>query len=114
VESYAALTGDRNPVHLDQEYARTSMFGGRIAHGMLAGGLISSALANHLPGRGTVYLSQSMRFHRPVMVDSLIRVVVEVVGIEPKQRVRLSTVVFDAAGIVLVSGEALVTRLAEQ
>ena len=66
VRSFATLTGDTNPVHLDEIYAATTRFGKRIAHGMLAASLISAALANDLPGPGTVYLSQSLQFKAPV------------------------------------------------
>jgi hypothetical protein len=66
IRSFAVLTGDNNPVHLDDTYAATTRFGRRIAHGMIAAGLISAMLANDLPGPGTVYLSQTLKFKAPV------------------------------------------------
>ena len=66
IHAFASLTGDTNPVHLDDAYASGTRFGRRIAHGMIAAGLISATLANDLPGPGTVYLSQSLQFKAPV------------------------------------------------
>src|SRR5512145_3563453 len=63
---FAGISTDVNPAHLDEEYAKTTMFGGRIAHGMLSAGFISAVLANHLPGPGTVYLGQTLKFRSPV------------------------------------------------
>ena len=66
IEAFAGVTGDRNPVHLDDEFAKNTRFGRRIAHGMLTASLISSVLANHLPGEGSVYLGQTLQFVAPV------------------------------------------------
>ncbi|MBE0507314.1 MAG: MaoC family dehydratase, partial [Marinospirillum sp.] len=66
---FAAVSGDVNPVHLDAEFAKTSMFGERIAHGMWSGSLISAALATVLPGPGTIYMGQELSFRRPVKLD---------------------------------------------
>ncbi len=75
VVRFAEITGDRNPVHLDAAYAERSPFGGRIAHGMLTASFISTVLAMRLPGPGTIYLSQSLRFLRPVRLGETVTAV---------------------------------------
>ncbi|HEX2189545.1 MAG TPA: MaoC family dehydratase [Longimicrobiaceae bacterium] len=106
---FAGVTGDFNPAHLDQVYAEKSRFGGRIAHGMLSAGFISAALAMRLPGPGTIYLSQSLRFLRPVRIGDTVTARVEVAELVPaKRRVRLLTTCANQHGEALVEGEALV------
>jgi 3-hydroxybutyryl-CoA dehydratase len=109
VRAFADLTGDRNPVHLDEEYAAGTRFGRRIAHGMLGASLISAVLANELPGRGTVYLSQTLRFTAPVFLGDTVtaRVVVKAVR-EDKPIVTLETVCTNQRGERVVEGEAVV------
>ncbi|HZB46845.1 MAG TPA: MaoC family dehydratase, partial [Pyrinomonadaceae bacterium] len=109
VRAFAELTGDHNPVHLDDEYARGTRFGRRIAHGMLAASLISAALANELPGRGTVYLSQQLRFTAPVFPGDTVtaRVVVTKVR-DDKPVVTLETVCTNQRGETVIRGEAVV------
>ena len=109
VRAFAGLTGDRNPVHLDEEYAARTRFGRRIAHGMLGASLISAVLANELPGRGTVYLSQTLRFTAPVFLGDTVtaRVVVKAVR-EDKPVVTLETVCTNQRGERVVEGEAVV------
>jgi 3-hydroxybutyryl-CoA dehydratase len=80
IQLFAAVSGDRNPVHLDPEFAARSRFGERIAHGMLTGAFISAALAMHLPGPGTIFVSQSLRFRQPVMIGDEVTVELEVTG----------------------------------
>jgi 3-hydroxybutyryl-CoA dehydratase len=109
VRTFAELTGDTNPVHLDEEYAATTRFGRRIAHGMIAAGLISATLANDLPGPGTVYLGQDLKFRGPVFLDDTVLVKVEVVKVrEDKPIVTLSTVCTNQDGAVVLDGEAVV------
>lgn len=86
LEQFAAATGDRNPIHFDDAYAAQTRFGGRIAHGLLVGGIISALLANDLPGPGTVYLGQTLRFLAPVRPGDLVRCEVEVTAFEPRRR----------------------------
>lgn len=106
---FAGVTGDFNPAHVDQAWAEKSRFGGRIAHGMLSAGFISAALAMRLPGPGTVYLSQSLRFVRPVRIGDTVTARVEVAELVPaKRRVRLLTVCANQHGETVVEGEALV------
>ena len=106
---FAGVTGDFNPAHVDDEYARRSRFGGRIAHGMLSAGLVSAVLAMKLPGPGTIYLSQSMRFTRPVMIGDTVTARAEVVEVlAAKRRVRLATTCRNQRGETVLDGEALV------
>ena len=84
VQLFAAVSGDVNPVHLDEQYAQGTQFGERIAHGMLTGALVSAALAMELPGPGTVYLGQSLRFRLPVKIGDTVTIKLEVV--EKKDR----------------------------
>jgi acyl dehydratase len=109
IRSFAALTGDTNPVHLDDAYAASTRFGRRIAHGMIAAGLISAALANDLPGPGTVYLSQTLQFKAPVYPGDTITATVEVKHVRPdKPIVTLGTVCMNQHDAVILEGEAVV------
>jgi 3-hydroxybutyryl-CoA dehydratase len=110
VKLFAKITGDFNPVHLDEVAASKSQFGGRIAHGMLTAGLISAAIAGKLPGPGSVYLSQSLRFTAPVRIGDTVTATIRVIELVPaKRRIRLSTVCTNQNGGTVVDGEALVT-----
>lgn len=109
VRAFAELTGDRNPVHLDDAYAATTRFGRRIAHGMLGASLISTVLASELPGRGTVYLSQTLRFTAPVFLGDTVTSRVTVTRVrEDKPVVTLETVCTNQRGERVVEGEAVV------
>ena len=109
VRAFAELTGDRNPVHLDEEYAARTRFGRRIAHGMLGASLISAVLANELPGRGTVYLSQTLKFTAPVFLGDTVTARVTVRHVrEDKPVVTLETVCTNDRGERVVEGEAVV------
>jgi 3-hydroxybutyryl-CoA dehydratase len=109
VRAFADLTGDHNPVHLDDQYASNTRFGRRVAHGMLTASLISSLLANKLPGEGTVYLSQSLKFVAPVYLDDTVTARATVTGIrEDKPIATLETVCLNQRGEMLVKGEAVV------
>jgi acyl dehydratase len=109
IRGFATLTGDTNPVHLDDDYAAGSRFGRRIAHGMIAAGLISATLANDLPGPGTVYLSQSLKFKLPVYPGDAITATVEVVSVRPdKPIVTLATECTNQDNEVVLEGEAVV------
>ena len=109
IRSFAELTGDTNPVHLDDAYAAGTRFGRRIAHGMIAAGLISATLANDLPGPGTVYLSQTLQFKAPVYPGDTITATVEVKSVRPdKPIVTMSTVCSNQENKVVLEGEAVV------
>ena len=106
---FAGVTGDFNPVHIDAEAAKKSVFGERIAHGMLSAGFISAVLGMRLPGAGSIYLSQTLRFTKPVRIGDTVTARVEVVEvIAAKRRVRLATSCRNQNGEVVVDGEALV------
>ena len=87
VATFADLVGDHNPIHTDDEYARKSRFGKRLAHGVFTGGLISAVLGNHLPGPGCIYLSQQLEFLAPVFIGDTITAVVEVTSWRPEKRI---------------------------
>jgi acyl dehydratase len=106
VQLFAALSGDRNPVHLDAAYAAGTLFKERIAHGMFSGALISAAIACEMPGPGTIYLGQQMRFTRPVKLGDSLTVELEVLEKLPKGRVRIATRVFNQNAEQVVDGEA--------
>lgn len=109
VRAFAALTGDTNPIHLDEEFAATTRFGRRIAHGMLAASMISAALANDLPGPGTVYLSQSLQFKAPVYLGDTITAIVEVKSLrDDKPIVTLATTCINQENGTVLEGEAVV------
>ena len=106
---FAGVTGDFNPVHIDAVAAETSMFGGRIAHGMLSAGFISAVLGMRLPGPGSIYLSQTLRFTKPVRIGDTVTARVEVLEvITAKRRVRLATVCRNQKNETVVEGEAVV------
>lgn len=108
IELFAEVSSDRNPVHLDEAYAQDTIFGGRIAHGMLTAGLISAVIGEQLPGHGTVYLSQSLRFMAPVRPGDTVRAEVTVREIDHhKRRVTLETCCI-VGDIVVLKGEATV------
>lgn len=106
---FAAVTGDTNPMHLNAEYAKESIFGERIAHGMLAAGLITKVLGTQLPGPGTIYMSQSLKFRAPVRIGETVTATVEVMALHPeKHRATLRTVC-TVAGQPVLEGEAFVS-----
>lgn len=106
---FAGLSGDFNPVHVDEIYARQTRFGGRIAHGLLTASLFSTLLGMYLPGPGTVYLSQTFRFSAPVRPGDTVTAAVEVTGIrEDKGLLTLATTCTNQDGQVVLSGEATV------
>ena len=109
IRSFAELTGDTNPVHLDDDYAAGTRFGRRIAHGMIAASLISATLANDLPGPGTVYLSQTLQFKAPVYPGDTITTTVEVKSVRPdKPILTLNTTCTNQDDKVVLEGEAVV------
>ena len=109
IEAFAAVTGDHNPVHVDEMFAQQTRFGRRIAHGMLTASLISSVLANKLPGEGSVYLGQTLKFVAPVFPGDEVtaRVTVKEVR-EDKPIVTLETICVNQRGETVIRGEATV------
>jgi len=109
IRAFAEVTGDNNPVHLDDEYAAGSRFGRRVAHGMIAAGLISATLANDLPGPGSIYLGQTLNFIMPVFPGDTVTATVEVLSVRPdKPIVTLSTVCTNQNDEVVLEGEAVI------
>jgi 3-hydroxybutyryl-CoA dehydratase len=109
IYAFAAASGDRNPVHLEAAYAETTVFGARIAHGLLVAGLISAVLGTLLPGPGTIYLGQELRFKAPVYVGDTVTARVKVVKLRPEKRIAtLSTNCYNQDEKILIDGEAVV------
>lgn len=109
VETFADLTGDQNPVHLDETYAQQTRFGKRIAHGMLGASLISTVLGMYLPGPGTIYLSQTLNFVAPVYLDDTLTAEVTVTNVrEDKPIVTLETQCLNQDNRLVLKGEAVV------
>ncbi|MBE7376604.1 MaoC family dehydratase [Pseudomonas lopnurensis] len=106
IQLFAAMSGDRNPVHLDADFAAGTPFKERIAHGMFSGALISAAVACTLPGPGTIYLGQTMKFTRPVKIGDTLTVRLEILEKLPKNRLRIATRVFNQNDEQVVDGEA--------
>ena len=109
IVAFAGITGDFNPVHIDDAAAKESMFGERIAHGILSAGFISAVIGMRLPGPGCIYLSQTLRFTKPVRIGDTVTARVEVIEVlATKRRVRLATTCRNQNGDLVVEGEAVV------
>ncbi len=105
---FAAVSTDTNPVHLDAEAAAASVFKERVAHGMLSAGLISAVLGTRLPGAGTIYMAQTLRFRAPVRIGDTVTATAEVTALDPgKKRATLKTTC-TVKGKVVIEGEAMV------
>ena len=112
IQTFGDLSGDYNPLHFDEEWAKTTMFEGRIAHGLLTAAFISTAIGMHLPGPGTIYMSQSMKFLGPVRIGDTITARVEVSNLnDEKRRITLTTSCVNQDGKTVLEGEALVTLM---
>ena len=108
IEQFAEISTDHNPVHLDDEYARDTIFEGRIAHGMLTAGLVSAVIGEQLPGHGTIYMSQNLKFLAPVRPGDLVHAEVKVVDmVIDKRRVKLDCRC-EVNGKNVLVGEAIV------
>jgi 3-hydroxybutyryl-CoA dehydratase len=109
IRAFAALSGDQNPLHVDEEFAATTRFGRRIAHGMLSASLISAVLANDLPGQGSIYLGQKLQFVSPVFIGDEITARVTVTAIrEDKPIATLATICTNQRNEIVIKGEATV------
>lgn len=108
VQDFARLSGDYNPIHVDADFAKTTVFGQRIVHGMLVSSLFSNLLAEKVPGRGSIYLGQTFKFKKPVFFDQTVTATVEVLAVrEDKPIVTMKTICTNAAGEEVISGEAV-------
>jgi 3-hydroxybutyryl-CoA dehydratase len=105
---FAAVSGDNNAVHINEEFASTTQFKGRIAHGMLSASVISAAIAGRLPGPGTIYLGQNLRFKAPVRPGDTVHATVTVKELFPEKRRVSLTTVCTVAGKTVIEGDALV------
>lgn len=107
---YAGITGDFNPAHVNEAYAKNTFFKTRIAHGMLTAGFISAIIANQLPGPGTIYMKQDLSFLAPVRIGDTITARVEILEMNvEKNRVRLKTTCANQDGVTVLTGEGLVS-----
>jgi 3-hydroxybutyryl-CoA dehydratase len=108
VIAFSDLIGDKNPIHLDEAYAKQTRFGARIAHGAFTFGVISAAIGNKLPGNGSVYMSQSIKFLKPVFLGDTITATVEITAIRSdKGIVTQKTVCANQRGETIADGEAV-------
>ncbi|MDZ4770499.1 MAG: MaoC family dehydratase [Chloroflexota bacterium] len=109
VRAFAQASGDTNGIHLDDDIAAASVFGRRVAHGMLTASVISAILGNDLPGVGTIYLGQTLNFKAPVFIDDTITATVEVTKYRDDKRIAtLTTTVHNQDGVLILEGEAVV------
>jgi len=112
IVNYAGLTGDMNPVHMDQEHAAQSMFGERIAHGMLVAGLISAVLGTQLPGPNSIYLGQDLSFTAPVKIGDTVRVTVTVTSKRDDKRIiKLRTTAVNQRREMVIDGTAVIKKV---
>ncbi len=110
VRQFAELSGDHNPIHLDDEYAKTTRFGRRIAHGMICGALISRALATEL-GPGGIYLAQNMKFLNPVFIDDVLNIELHVTALRQEKGIgTIETIVKKSTGETCIKGEAMIMK----
>jgi len=108
VVNYAGIIGDFNPVHVDAEFARTTMFGERLAHGMLTASFISTLVGRCMPGINGIYLSQELKFLKPVKIGDTITARAEVIGkIDEKRRLIVKTTVANQRGELVIDGKAV-------
>jgi 3-hydroxybutyryl-CoA dehydratase len=110
IQTFGDLSGDYNPLHFDEDWAKQTMFGSRIAHGILTAALVSNVIGMKPPGTGTIYLSQQMRFRSPVRINDTITARVEVIEKnDEKERITLRTICTNQDNTTVLDGEALVT-----
>lgn len=109
VGGFSELIGDRNPIHLDEEYAKKSLFGGRVAHGMLLASYFSKIIAHNYPGEGSIYLSQTIKFIKPCYVGDSVTYVISLLE-KSESKFLLKTEIFNIRNEIILSGEALVLK----
>lgn len=111
IYTFAGITGDFNPIHVDAEFAKQTMFKERIAHGMLSAGFISAVLGTTMPGPTNVYMSQELNFKAPVKIGDTVTATVELIEkIEEKKRLIFQTTVTNQDGVVVVDGKAKIFK----
>lgn len=110
VLEFSRISCDNNPIHLDEDYAKESIFKRRIVHGILVSSLISAVIANKLPGIGSIYLNQTLKFSKPVFIGDNITAIVEIIKIKDKI-INLKTICINQTDEIVLSGEAIVMKL---
>lgn len=109
IDAFAQVSGDHNPLHTDPEFARKSIFGKTVAHGMYGLSLISAVLGTHFPGFGTIYMSQEAKFLKPIFIDESVRIRVWVKELQPeKKRMIIATTIIKENDEIAIDGEARV------
>ena len=112
IYNYAGVSGDFNPIHVDDEFAKTTRFGQRIAHGLLTASFVSTVIGMHLPGKNALYLSQEMKFVKPALIgDTLTATATVLEKIEAKKILVLETVVTNQKQEVVLAGQARVMKM---
>ncbi|MBQ2912604.1 MAG: MaoC family dehydratase [Bacteroidales bacterium] len=112
VLNFSEISMDNNPIHIDESYAKSSIFENRIVHGFLTASLFSAIIGTKMPGNGSIYIKQTMNFRKPVYHNQTIRATVKVISINKVKRlVELETTCCDIANNILIDGEALVKLL---
>jgi 3-hydroxybutyryl-CoA dehydratase len=112
VETFAEISLDNNPIHLNEEYAAVTIFKKRIVHGFLVGSLISATIANKLPGNGSIYISQVMNFKKPVYLDEEITCIVEIMEIIAQKSIyKLNTNCYNESNEIVIEGNAVIKLL---
>jgi 3-hydroxybutyryl-CoA dehydratase len=107
VRSFAVVSGDFNPIHLDEDFAKGTMFGQRIAHGILTASHISATLGYIFPGPGWIYLNQNLQFRAPVMIDDVVKTLVEVTDVNPEKNTIVMTTNCFVGDKLVLKGEAI-------
>ena len=108
VRGYADLTGDHNPIHVDEAFAKKTKFHQRIAHGGILFGIVSMVLGDKMPGIGTIFMSQLVNFHAPVFINDKVTVVVTITALLPKHVAKLSTIATKQDGTIVMDGVATI------
>ena len=108
IKNFSDISGDYNPIHLDENYAKNTIFKKRIAHGMFISSFISKVIAEKLPGKGTLYLYQDLNFLKPVFINDIIRTSVKVIEIINSKKIRLKTICENQNSEIVINGEAIV------
>lgn len=109
IDLFATVTGDRNPVHIDEEWAQTTRFKGRIAHGVLTAGLISAVMGTRLPGPGNIYLKQTLEFQAPVKPGDVVTATVTIRELIPERRRVILDTICNCGSVTVLTGEALLS-----
>jgi acyl dehydratase len=109
VKNYAIITGDSNPIHIDEEYANLTIFKKPIVHGLLVAGLFSALIATDLPGEGAIYLGQNLKFRNPVFINEKVKAIIKITNIRSDKPIyTLSSICYKENGEIAIEGEAVV------